>query len=252
MKIAVAGATGMVGTLIVAELHENRDHEVVPMSRSTGVDLITGEGLDAALEGVDAVIDVSNSSSADAEEMISFFENSTRSLLQAEERAGVGHHVLLSIIGVEVTEKYPHFVGKRRQERLVTDAARSFTIVRAAQFFEFAETAVLWGQKDGYSDVPPLLMQPVDASEVASFLIETATSHPAGSMVEIAGPERHDLVDVARRTLATRGRDVKLVPSWDQSHFGVEMSGNLLLPHDGARIGSTTLDSWLADIIQFE
>ncbi|TCK65784.1 NAD(P)H-binding protein [Curtobacterium sp. PhB136] len=248
MRIAVAGATGMIGSLIVAELARARVHEVVPMSRSSGVDLLSGDGLDAALRGADVVIDVSNSSSTDPDEMISFFEHSSRRLVQAGARAGVRHHILLSIIGVDATERYPHFIGKRRQEQVVTDNTSSFSIVRATQFFEFAETAMLWGQKDDHADVPPLLMQPVDTYDVASYLIEVATSNAPGGFLEIAGPERHDLVDVARRTLAAKGRDATLVPSWDESGFGVEMSGNVLLPHVGARIAPTTFDDWLTRI----
>ena len=244
-KIAVIGGTGLIGSAVTSRLHQ-AGHSVSSVSRRSGADLLTGEGLDAALEGVDTVIDLSNTNADNPVDMVNFFTRGAANLLAAEKKAAVTHHVLLSIIGVDLTLEYPHFLGKMAQETTVKKGGIPYSIVRAAEFFEFAESAVEWGLKNGHSDVPPLLMQPVAVADVARLLVELATSKPTNDTTEIAGPERHDLVDMARRIRASRGKPpLELIPSWVESGFGVEMAGNLLLPQPGARIASTTLEEWL-------
>jgi uncharacterized protein YbjT (DUF2867 family) len=243
MRIAVAGATGNIGARTVAAL-EQAGHEVVRVSRSLGVDLTTGDGLEAALAGVQAVIDATSYESADREEAVAYFGTTTRNLLAAEERAGVRHHVLLSIVGVDHLEGNAHYAGKREQERLVAEGPVPWTIVRATQFHDFAATVTSWTEQDGVATIPPLLVQPIAPEDLADILTEIATGTPQGHYRDVAGPERQDLVDMARRTNDARGHVVRLVPAW--SLFGPEMAGDVLLPGEGARIAPTTFDEWLA------
>ncbi|GAA5126627.1 SDR family oxidoreductase [Pseudonocardia adelaidensis] len=244
MRIAVAGATGNIGALTVAAL-ERAGHEVVRISRSLGVDLSTGEGLDAALAGVEAVVDASNGPATDEAETVAYFGASTRNLLAAEERAGVRHHVLLSIAGLHRVKGNPHYAGKREQERLVSAGPMPWTIVPATQFHDFAAMVASWTERDGVATIAPLLVQPIAPADVADVLAEVVTGEPRGRHADVAGPEPQDLVDMARRTLEASGRVVKLVPTWS-GLFGPEMAGNVLLPGDGARIAPTTFEEWLA------
>ncbi|GAA4203630.1 SDR family oxidoreductase [Microbispora amethystogenes] len=244
MRIAVAGATGNIGSLTVAAL-ERDGHDVVRVSRSLGVDLMTGEGLDKALDGVEAVVDAISSEATDRDEAVAYFGTTTRNLLAAEERAGVRHHVLLSIIGIHRVEGNAHYAGKREQERLVSAGPVPWTIVPVAQFHDFAETVVSWTEQDGVATIAPLLVQPIAPADVADVLAEIAAGEPRGRHADVAGPEPQDLVDMARRTLAARGRTVRLVPTWS-GLFGTSMAGDVLLPGEGARIAPTTFDEWLA------
>jgi uncharacterized protein YbjT (DUF2867 family) len=243
MRIAVAGATGKIGTITVAAL-ERDGHEAVRISRSLGVDLLTGAGLDDALRGVDAVVDATNAPADDRTGFVSYLGKTTGNLLAAEERAGVRHHVLLSIAGIADITGNDHYDAKREQERLVTEGPVPWTIVPATQFHDFAETAASWTETDGVATVAPLLVQPIAPADVAEVLAELAVGDPQGRHVDIAGPDTQDFVDMARRTYAARGRDVRLVPTWD-GMFGLSMSGNVLLPAKNARITPTTFDAWL-------
>lgn len=247
MRVAVIGATGRIGSL-VWEVLEGRQHLVVPVSRSLGVDVRSGSGLDAALEGVDTVVDVTNSTASDAAETVAFFTEVTQRLLAAEAAAGVRHHVLLSIAGLSNVGGNAHYEGKRAQEATVAAGDVPFTIVPATQFHDFAEMVASWTEVDGVAQVPPLLLQPVAPHDVAEVLADVATSSPQGRHVDVAGPDTHDLVDMARRTHAARGRSVKLVPTWHTGIFGSEMAGDVLLPAADAFIARTSFDAWLADV----
>lgn len=245
MRIAVAGATGNIGALTVAAL-ERAGHQAVRISRSLGVDLTDGDSLDAALTHVDAVIDATNHAAAGRDEAVAYFGATTRNLLAAEQRTGVRHHVLLSIVGVDRIAGNAHYAGKREQERLVAEGPVPWTIVRATQFHDFAAMVTSWTEQDGAAAIAPLLVQPIAPADVADVLAEIATGAPQGRYRDVAGPEPQDLVDMARRTNDRRGRTVKLVPTWS-SLFGVEMAGEVLLPQAGARIAPTSFDEWLAE-----
>jgi uncharacterized protein YbjT (DUF2867 family) len=246
MRIAVIGGTGTVGRPTVRALRE-AGHDVVVGARSAGVDVLTGEGLDEALAGVEAVVDVTNPWATTPEEAREVFGGATERLLEAGRRAGVGHHVLLSIMGIDRVTGNAHYAGKRRQEELV-EAAPEGTVVRATQFHEFAEMVVDWTLRDGGAQVAPLLLQPVAAADVGEVLAEVAAGSPQGRAPDLAGPGPEDLVDMARRVLAARGREVRLVPTWRSGVFGIEMAGEVLLPEEGARLAPTTFDAWLAGI----
>lgn len=244
MQIAVAGATGNIGARTRAAL-ERDGHTVVGISRSLGVDLLTGAGLDDALAGADAVIDATNPPTLRRDETMAYLATTTGNLLAAEARAGVRHHVLLSIVGIDRVEGNAHYAGKREQERLVAAGPVPWTIVPATQFHDFAAMVTSWTEQDGAATIAPLLVQPIAPDDVAAVLAEVATGPPQGRHVDVAGPEPHDLVDMARRTNEARGRAVKLIPTWS-SVFDPAMAGDVLLPGGDARIAPTTFDEWLA------
>lgn len=244
MRIAVAGATGRIGRLTVEAL-TRAGHEPVAISRAAGIDLTTGDGLEAALTGVDAVVDASNTSTRDEPSIVEFFGSATTNLLAAEAATGVAHHVVLSIVGVDRGQNVPHYAGKRAQERLVAGGPVPWSIVRATQFHDFAAMSAEWAERDGVATVAPLLLQPVAFEDVAAALAAVATGGPLRARIDVAGPETQDLVDLARRTFAARGREIRLVPTW-QGIFDTTMAGEVLLPGPDARLGRITFDDWLA------
>lgn len=244
MRVAVAGGTGTVGRYTVEAL-DRAGHEVVVLARSRGVDIEAGVGLAAALAGVEAVVDAMSTVETDADAARKFFGTTTRNLLAAEERVGVRHHVALSIVNVDKVEGNGHFSGKRLQEEIVLSGSVPNTILRATQFFEFAGTVAGWMREGEMTTIPPLLVQPVAAADVALALAEIADGEPRGRARDLAGPETQDFVDMARRTFEARGESVHIVPSWGGGPFGVEMAGNVLLPGSDARLARTTFGEWL-------
>lgn len=245
-RVAVIGATGRVGRSTVDALRA-AGREVTKVARSTGVDVVTGAGLDDALHGVSVVIDVTNTPATDPAAAVEFFATATGNLLAAEFRAGVRHHVLLSIVGLDRAKGTGHYDGKRRQEQLVEAGSVPWTIQRATQFFDFAEMVVGWTTRDGVATVAPLLLQPVAIADVAAVLVEAAAGPPQGRAVDLAGPEPLDLVDMARRTLTARRDPTRLRASWRDGPFSLAMAGEGLLPGPGARLGVVTFDDWLAE-----
>ena len=245
MLIAVAGGTGMVGRLVVPAL-VRRGHDARVLSRSQGVDLAAGTGLAAALDGVDAVIDVTNARTTSRDEARLVFSRLTTNLLAAERRAGVKHHVLLSIVGVDHLTGSPHYEGKRAQEELVMSASTPWTIQRATQFHEFAAQMLSWTRKGDTAMIPPLLLQPVAAIDVGDALVDLATGSAARRIRNLAGPQPEDLVDMVRRYLAARRETLKLIPSWRSGVFGVESAGEWFLPPPDATLSRTSFAEWLA------
>jgi uncharacterized protein YbjT (DUF2867 family) len=243
VKIAVAGGTGLVGRQTV-EAVRRVGHDPVVLARSVGVDLTSGAGLAAALDGVDAVIDVTNTPSVNNDQVRAFFATVTEHLLAAEHHAGVRHHVALSIVGLDRLPDDGHYAGKREQERLALSGLVPASVVRATQFFDFAAQMVNWMRRGQSVTLPPLLVQPVAVTDVADVLVEVAVGEPVNGICELAGPETQDLVDMARRTLAARGELLRLIPTW-RGRYGVEMAGEVLLPGPDARIAPTTFDDWL-------
>lgn len=244
VRIAVAGGTGLAGRQTVKALGDAGNDAVV-LARSAGVELTTGRGLAAALVGVDAVIDVSNTPTASAQQARAFFTATTGQLLAAERHAGVRHHVVLSIVGVDRVEGNPHYAGKRAQERAALAGPVPVTVLRATQFFDYAAMVVGWTRRGQVATVPPLLIQPVAVADVADVLVQVAAGAPRNGVRELAGPEPQDLVDMVRRMLAARGESLRLIPRWG-GLFGVELAGEVLLPGPDAQIAPTSFETWLA------
>jgi uncharacterized protein YbjT (DUF2867 family) len=245
MRVAVVGATGRIGTLTIAAL-ERDGHETVSISRSRCVDVITGAGLDDALRGVTAVIDVSSNEATEESETVGFFTTAAKNLLAAEQRAGVVHHVVLSIVGISKVPGNAHYAGKRAQEAAVEAGPVPWTIVPATQFHDFAAMVAGWTEQDGAAPIAPLLVQPIAPADVADVLARVAVQAPQGRHRDIAGPDTQDLVDMARRTYAARGKAITLIPTWRNGLFDVSMAGEVLLPAADAQLAPTTFEDWLA------
>jgi uncharacterized protein YbjT (DUF2867 family) len=244
MRIAVVGATGAIGARTVAALRAG-GHETVAVARSLGIDVRDGQGLAAALDGVDAVVDVSSTAAVDRAEASEFFGSITSNLLAAERNTGVRHHVVLSIVGVDRVEGNAHYAGKRRQEALVEAGEVPWTIQRATQFFDFPAMVADWTMEGGVATLPPLLIQPVAADDVATGLATLAVQSSIELAPDFAGPHTHDFVDMARRTLRVRGDERAIRASWRDQPFGVEMAGEVMLPGSDAIIAPTSFDEWL-------
>jgi uncharacterized protein YbjT (DUF2867 family) len=244
MRIAVVGGTGLAGRHTVAALRA-AGHEALALARSRGVDVATGAGLDEALAGTDAVVDVGNYQAAGREATKDAFAIATKNLLAACTRARVAHYVLLSIVGLERIAGNAHYAGKRVQEHLLAESGLPYSLLRATQFHDFAAVVVSWTRQGGLAGVPPILIQPVAVAEVGEALAALAAGAPQGRVRDLAGPSPEDLVDMARRTLAARGEKLRLVPSWQTGVYGVEAAGEVLLPGPEARLGTISFDEWL-------
>lgn len=237
MKIVVIGGTGQVGAPLVAKLTA-AGHEAVAASRSTGVDARTGEGLDAALEGAQVVVDVTSTDNWDDDALRAFFVETTQSLLAAEARAGVGHHVVLSIVGMDRTDAPgAYYRAKLAQEEAVRAGTIPYTIARATQFMEFLATIA---EFSGHR-VPPAPMQPIAVDDVATLLAQVATEPPADGIVDLAGPEVATMDELTARVT---GAEITADP--EATYFGTPWSDDLLVGGPGARLGTTTLSAWLA------
>lgn len=241
--IAIAGGTGALGAQVV-EAVRRRDLTPVVIARSHGVDLTTGEGLDEALAGVDAVVDASNVAALRAKSAIAFFEAATSRLLAAGERAGVRHHLAVSIVGCDRVD-LGYYVGKRRQEELVRTGPVPWTIVRATQFHEFAGQ-MLERSPGPVGLVPKMLSQPVSARALADLLVDIAVGEPRGLAPDVGGPEQHLMPDLARRLVAHQGRRTKVVAAPLPGKAGRQIAAGGLLPGAGATILPETYDEWLA------
>jgi uncharacterized protein YbjT (DUF2867 family) len=244
MKLVVIGGTGLIGSKLVAKLDE-RGHEAVAASPGTGVDALTGEGLADVLDGAEVVVDVSNSPDWDDEAVMHFFETSTRNLLTAEANAGVGHHVALSVVGTDRLTESGYFRAKVAQEKLIEGSQIPYSIVHATQFFEFIQSIAADATDGDTVRLPPALIQPMAADDVASGVGRVALGPPLNSIVEIAGPEQFQLDELVRIALKQLGDPREVVADPQASYFGITPSGRTLLPGDDARMGETRLEDWL-------
>lgn len=243
MRIAVAGGTGVVGRLVV-EVARDRGHEVVVLARSTGIDLSTGSGLLDRLAGVDAVIDTTGVAIQKRTETEAFFGGVSEHLLAAEVRADVGHHVVLSIIGIDDVDT-GYYAGKRRQEQVVTSGPVPWSVLRAAQFHEFAEQALGFVRVGPFSLVPRMLSQPIAAVEVAGALVDRVEAGPIGRAPDLAGPEKLQMADLARRVSKARGLGRRVVPVRLPGVAGKAMRSGALTPRTDGPRGRISFAQWL-------
>ena len=252
MKIVVIGGTGLIGSKLVAKLTE-QGHETVPASPRLGIDTITGEGLAAALDSASVVVDVSNSPSFDFAPAIEFFGKSTTNLRNAEENAGVGHHVALSVVGTKelaqsadlTTTIAGYFWAKLTQEALIKASPIPHTIVHATQFFEFVEK-IADGSTDGDTvRLPPALFQPMAAEDVATALCRAAVETPVNGTVEVGGPEQFRLDMLIRRALDAKGDPREVLTDPHARYFGAPVAELTLVPGPDATLGEIRFDDWL-------
>lgn len=244
MKIAVAGGTGTVGRQVVAVAQE-RGHDVRVLSRSNGVDLMTGAGLDGALVGVQSVVDTANLSTTSGKASVAFFQHTTRMLLAAEQRAGVGHHVALSIVGVDRAPD-GYYAGKVAQEALVEAGAVPWTIQRTTQFHDFAAQLFAGAKVGPLHLAPRMRTQPVSTREVAERLIDRVDAGPSGRVADLAGPGEESLVEMIRAyARAIRHRGWIPAVSLPGALGRAQRDGSLLAAPDAIR-GRQTFAEWIA------
>lgn len=248
MKIVVIGGSGRIGRKLVGQLRQ-AGVDTVAASPSLGVDAVTGDGLAAALNGADVVVDVSNSPSLDGAAALRFFESAGHNLLAAGREVGVRHHVMLSIVGIDRLLEHTYFQAKKRQEELVRASGIPFTILRSTQFFEFISAVVQEGTEHRIA-ISPARVQPVAAGDVAGALAGLARGEAQGDLVELAGPERFRLDEVATE-IATAFEDGRwIVADVHARYFGAELQENSLLPGPLARLGTERLDDWIRDCLR--
>jgi uncharacterized protein YbjT (DUF2867 family) len=242
MKFAVIGGTGLIGSQVVADLNA-AGHEAVPHSLSTGVDVLTGQGLDAALAGAEVVINLTNSPTFD-DASPAFFETSMDNLLTAAKQAGAGHFVILSIVGVEQVPDLVYYRAKTLQEDILKAGPVPYSIVRATQFMEFMESAMTWTADENTVRLPATPIQPVAAADVAATVAEVAAGSPLGGTLDLGGPDTYTLDELGRITLAAKGDHRSVTTDATAGMFGA-VPGDVLTTKDGARIAPTHYADWL-------
>lgn len=245
MRIAIAGGTGTVGRHAVDAARE-RGHEVVVLTRGNGVDLVSGAGLEEALRGVDLVIDTSNINTLSTRKATEFFTSVTRNLLAAEAAAGVRHHIVPSIVGID-RAPYGYFAAKLAHEQAVEAGAVPWTILRAMQFHEFAGQSLERLTVAGLHLAPKVRTQPVAAREVGERLVELAEGAPAGHVADFAGPRQERLDDMIRRLAHATGVKGPVIPVALPNKQLAAMRRGDTLPGPDATLGRQTFDEWVAE-----
>ncbi|WP_395396652.1 SDR family oxidoreductase [Novosphingobium sp. BL-8A] len=243
MKIAVIGGTGLIGEKLTGRLIA-AGHDVAVIARSRGVDVSTGIGLEDALAGANVVFDVSNPGYEDAAAMEAFFAAAGSRLMPLEREIGVGHHILLSAVGADALEG-GYFRAKRTQERAVQDGGVPFTILRATPFFEFIYNIVDAGGQGDAVRLPPVHMQPVAADDVANALSRMVFAPATDHVVEIAGPDRRTLPDLAAMILTANEDGRRIVVDQDAPYFGAHFESEPLTGGDHPRFAPTSFEDWL-------
>lgn len=243
MKIAVIGGTGLIGSQVVEILNAG-GHEAVPHSPSTGLDLLTGRGLPEALTGAEVVVNLTNSPTFD-DASPAFFQQTMDTLLGAAARAGVGHAVILSIVGAELVPDLVYYRAKVLQEDILKAGPVPYSIVRATQFFEFVDAVLSWTADEHTVRLPATLVQPMAAADVARAVAEVSVGAPLRGTRDVAGPEVFPLDELGRLTLAAHG-DPRTVVTDDTAGMFAAAAGDALVAKDGAVLATTTYRDWLA------
>ncbi|MGB7914031.1 MAG: SDR family oxidoreductase [Rhodomicrobium sp.] len=244
MKIVVIGGTGLIGSKTVPILRQG-GHEVVAASRKSGINSITGEGLKEAMTGAQVVVDLSNSPSFEDKAVLDFFETSGRNLFAAEGAAGVGHHVALSIVGIDRAPDNGYFRAKVAQEKLIETSGIPYTIIRSTQFFEFLGGIAASSANGNVVRLSPGLFQPIAADDVAVIVADVALAAPRNGIVDIAGPERAPFDEIVARYLKAAGDPREVVSDPEALYVGGRVEERSLVPLGEARLGRIGFDEWL-------
>jgi len=244
MKFVVIGGTGLIGSKLVSWLREH-SHEAVAAAPDTGVNTLTGEGLADALQGASVVVDVSNSPSFEELAVMKFFTTSTRHLLEAAAAAGVGHYVALSVVGTERIPDSPYLRAKNAQETLIKGAGIPYSIIHATQFFEFVNRIADEATDGTTVRLPPVLIQPMAADDVATAIVRVAVGAPLNGTVEVAGPEQFRFDELIRQGLGVRHDPREVVVDRHARYFGAELGERSLIPAGNARLGEIRFQEWL-------
>jgi len=243
MKVVVIGGTGLIGSKLVAKLGAH-GHEAVPASPQTGVDTVTGAGLDDALAGADVVVDVSNSPSFADDDVMAFFVTTTTNILEAEKRAGVQHHVALSVVGTGTLPDSGYLRAKAAQEDLIRASGVPYSIVHATQFFEFTRAIADASTIDGTLHLAPVHYQPIASDDVAAAVGRVTVGAPVNGVKEIGGPERVRMDEFIPAALVAYGDTREVVVDEHATYFGTELADDSLVPGPDAELGSTTYEVW--------
>ena len=244
MKIVVIGGTGLIGSKTVAILREH-GHDVVAASPNNGVNTLTGEGLAGALTGAQVVIDLANSPSFEDKAVLEFFETSGRNLLAAEAVAGVGHHVALSIVGIDRSPDNGYFRAKIAQENLIEASGIPYSIIRSTQFLEFLRSIAASSMDGNQVRISPGLFQPIAADDVAANVADVAVAPPRNGTIEIAGPERAPFSEIVARYLKAVGDSREVVSDPQARYYGSLVEEHSLVPLGEARVGRIGLEEWI-------
>jgi uncharacterized protein YbjT (DUF2867 family) len=244
MKLVIIGGTGLIGSKLVTKLRK-QGHEAVAASPDTGVNTLTGEGLPQALQGAAVVVDVSNSPSFEELAVMKFFTTSTRHLLEAAAAAGVGHYVALSVVGTERIPDSPYLRAKNAQETLIKGAGIPYSIIHATQFFEFVNRIADEATDGTTIRLPPVLIQPMAADDVATAIVRVAVGAPLNGTVEVAGPEQFRFDELIRQGLGVRHDPREVVVDRHARYFGAELGERSLIPAGNARLGEIRFQEWL-------
>ncbi|MEV0178049.1 NAD(P)H-binding protein [Streptomyces sp. NPDC050625] len=242
MKIAVIGGTGLIGSQVVRNLNA-AGHEAVPHSQSTGVDVISGRGLDEAVAGADVVVNLTNSPTFD-EASPAFFQTSMDNLLAAAHKGGVGHFVILSIVGVDQVPELDYYRAKALQERLLAAGPIPYSIVRATQFMDFMDAVLSWTSDGDTVRLPATPIQPIASKDVAAAVSDVAAGAPLNGIRNIAGPEVFALDELGRITLAHKGDNRTVVTDPTAGMFAA-VKGDVLTD-ENARLATTRYTDWLS------
>lgn len=243
MKIVVIGGTGLIGSKLINKLKEKR-YEAIAASPSTGVNTLTGEGLAKALEGANIVVDVANSPSFEEKAATDFFKTSGRNIFEGEKKAGVSHHIALSIVGTDLLTENGYFRAKLAQENLIKSSGIPYTIVRATQFLEFVNSIVQDATKGDTVRVPNAFIQPIAADDVAEALLKVVTEKPRNGIIDIAGPERFKFSEIAEKYLTATDDSRKVVTDEESQYFGSKLKETVLVPQKEARLGTLNFEKW--------
>ncbi|MEU7799701.1 SDR family oxidoreductase [Micromonospora arborensis] len=242
MKIAVLGGTGLIGSQVVKIL-QTAGHEAVPLSLSTGVDLLTGQGLSEALTGAEVVVNLTNSPTFD-DDSPAFFQTTMDNLLAAAAGAGVGHAVVLSIVGVDQVPDLAYYRAKVLQEDILTAGPVPYSIVRVTQFFEFVDAILSWTADETTVRLPNTPVQPIAAADVAQAVADVSMGTPLQGIRNVAGPDVFALDELGRITLAARG-DQRTVTTDDGAGMFAAVPGDVLVAPGAAVIAPTAYREWL-------
>jgi uncharacterized protein YbjT (DUF2867 family) len=246
MKIVVIGGNVLIGSNVAEWLLEEA-HEVLPAALETGVNILTGQGLDSALEGAAVVVDVSNSPSFEDDAAIRFFETAGAKIAKAEQAAGVRHHVALSVVGTDRLQASGYFRAKLAQEKMIASASIPYTILRATQFFEFLRGIAGFSGDGSTVRLPSAQFQPMAARDVSAAVAHAAVGTPKRTIVEVAGPDAYRLDELVRRVLEFDEDRRTVVTDPSAPYFGVSIDDLTLMPGSQAQRASTGFDWWLAN-----
>jgi uncharacterized protein YbjT (DUF2867 family) len=243
MKVVVIGGSGLIGKKLVTILRK-KGHEVLAASPSSGVNSLTGEGLDQALAGANVCVDVTNAPSWEDAAVMTFFDTSTRTLLAAEKVAGVGHHVALSVVGADRMPDSGYMRAKVNQEKLIKAGGVPYSIVRATQFFEFLGGIADSGAKGDTVRLSTAPMQPLAADDVAAGVADVAVGAPLNAIVELAGPEKLSIAEFVSRFMAASGDKRKVIADPQATYYGAVMGSLGIAPGANPRLGPTRFEEW--------